>query len=47
MHFFIDTNAYLSFYHFSGDDLEELKKLGVLIKQKQLTLVVPEQTRNE
>lgn len=47
MHFFLDTNAYLSFYHFSGEDLEELKKLGVLIKQKQLALVVPEQTRNE
>jgi hypothetical protein len=27
MHLFIDTNIYLAFYHFSSDDLEELKKL--------------------
>lgn len=27
MHVFIDTNVYLSFYHFTNDDLESLKKI--------------------
>ena len=44
MNLFIDTNILLSFYHLSSDDLEELKKLGVLLRQKQITLWLPEQT---
>src|ERR1700687_4221849 len=43
MHLFIDTNILLSFYHFADDDLDELKKLVVLLKQKKLTLHVPRQ----
>ena len=43
MHLFLDTNIYLSFYHYTSDDLEELRKLGVLIESKNLTLHVPDQ----
>lgn len=47
MDLFIDTNIYLSFYHYASDDLEELKKLIVLLKQKKLTLYLPEQVVQE
>lgn len=47
MHLFIDTNTYLSFYHYASDDLEELKKLIVLLQQKKLTLYLPEQVVQE
>ncbi len=47
MHLFIDTNIFLSFYHFSSDDLEELKKLIVLLKQRKLTLYLPDQVISE
>ena len=43
MHLFIDTNIFLSFYHLSNDDLEELKKLAVLVSQKTVTLYVTDQ----
>jgi predicted nucleic acid-binding protein len=43
----IDTNIYLSFYHYSNDDLEELKKLVVLIDQREIKLYVPEQIKLE
>lgn len=42
-HVFIDTNVLLSFYHYSGDDLEELKKLVVLLEQKKVKLYLPSQ----
>lgn len=44
---YLDTNVYLSFYHLSNDDLEELKKLSVLTNSGKLTLYLPEQTKNE
>jgi hypothetical protein len=47
MHLFIDTNVLLSFYHFTGDDLEELKKLTVLLEQKKLHLYFPAQIDSE
>ena len=47
MQLFIDTNILLSFYHFTGDDLEELKKLIVLLEQKKLQLYLPSQVVNE
>ncbi len=43
MNLFIDTNIYLTFYHFSSDDLEELRKLLVSIKNHKIVLYVPEQ----
>ena len=43
MNLFIDTNIFLSFYHMTSDDLEELKKLGVLIEQKKLALYLTDQ----
>ncbi len=47
-HLYIDTNAYLTFYHLTSDDLEELKKVQVLIeKTGEITLHLPEQTHDE
>ena len=47
MNIFIDTNVFLSFYHLSNDDLEELKKLIVLIDNKEVTLWLPNQVKDE
>ncbi len=47
MNLFIDTNIYLTFYHFSSDELEELRKLLVAIKNHKIVLYVPEQTTLE
>lgn len=44
---YIDTNVYLTFYHFSNEDLQELKKLIALIKSGNIVLYLPEQTKNE
>ena len=33
MNLFIDTNVFLSFFHLSNDDLEEIHKLAVLIEK--------------
>ncbi len=47
MKIFIDTNVYLKFYHYSNDELEELRKLIVLIEQEEIILYVPRQVYNE
>jgi len=47
LHLFLDSNIWLSFYHYSSDDLEELRKLGVLIDRRQVTLHVTDQVRFE
>jgi predicted nucleic acid-binding protein len=47
MHLFIDTNVFLSFYHLTSDDLEELRKLAVLIEQKRVVLLLPQQVVDE
>jgi len=44
---YIDTNVYLTFYHFSNEDLKELKKLIALINTENIRLFLPEQTKNE
>lgn len=47
MQLFIDTNSFLSFYHFSSDDLEELRKLRVLLDRGELKLLLPNQVVDE
>lgn len=47
MNLYIDTNIYLTFYHLTNDDLDELKKLAILIENSQINLILPQQTRNE
>jgi hypothetical protein len=47
MYLFIDTNIYLSFYHFSQDDISELKKLLSMIKANEIQLLVTDQVKNE
>jgi hypothetical protein len=44
---YIDTNVFLTFYHFSNEDLVELKKLIALINTDNIRLYIPEQTQNE
>lgn len=38
LHLFIDANIFLSFYAYTNDDIEELRKLVSLIKTQQLKL---------
>jgi len=47
MNIFIDTNVFLSFYHLSSDDLEELKKLSVLAREGKVVLFLPDQVVQE
>ena len=47
MNLFIDTNVYLTFYHYSSDDLEQLKKLLVAIQSGQVKLWLPNQVIDE
>jgi len=44
---FIDTNVYLGFYHFSNEDLEELRKLLVAMRNRDIKLFVTEQVKQE
>ncbi|MFA7681565.1 MAG: PIN domain-containing protein [Candidatus Peribacteraceae bacterium] len=43
----MDTNIFLDFYHFSGDDLDELKKLLDVIFKEEITLYLPSQVVDE
>ena len=47
LNLYLDANIYLSFYHYSEDDIDELDKLLVLLEEKKVILYLPEQTRNE
>jgi hypothetical protein len=47
MNLFIDTNIYLTFYHYSSDELEELKKLAVAIKSREIVLYSTQQIKDE
>jgi predicted nucleic acid-binding protein len=44
---FIDTNIWLSFYAFTNDDLEQLRKLIALIKNGKLKLYINQQVSDE
>ena len=47
MDLFIDTNVILSFYHLTSDDLEELRKLTVLLQRKRVKLSLTDQVVSE
>ena len=47
MHLFIDANIFLSFYHLTSEDIEELKKLTALIDEKEVTLYTTDQLSEE
>jgi len=47
MYLFIDTNVYLSFYHYSNDDLDELHKLSALVGRNEIQLLLPQQIIDE
>ncbi len=47
MNIFLDTNIYLNFYHLSNENLEELRKLFVLIKTKKIKLFITDQVLDE
>lgn len=47
MNLFIDTNIYLTFYHFTSEDLEELRKLLVLIDSGKVKLFITSQVIDE
>lgn len=43
----LDTNVYLSFYHFSDNDLQKLEEILTLIEEGDLKIILPEQIKNE
>jgi len=43
IHVFIDTTVFLSFFAYTNDDIEELKKLVGLIKNKKIALYLTDQ----
>jgi predicted nucleic acid-binding protein len=47
MNLFIDTNIFLSFFHLTSDDLEELRKLAVLIDQNKVRPYLTDQVLSE
>lgn len=47
MNVFLDTNIFLSFYHLTNDDLEELRKLKVMLEKQKVVLYLPSQTIDE
>ena len=47
LNLFIDTNIFLSFYHMTNEDLDELRKLTKLIKKKEIILFLTEQVKQE
>jgi len=47
MNVFIDTNIFLSFYHLTSEDLEELKKLVLLIRNETVFLHLTRQVLDE
>jgi predicted nucleic acid-binding protein len=47
IYLFVDTNIFLDFYHFSNEDLDNLKDLSKLIEGKKVTIFIPEQIRHE
>jgi len=44
---FIDTSTFLTFYAYTSDNLEELKKIVALIKAKKIKLYIPTQVSDE
>jgi hypothetical protein len=44
---FVDTSIFLSFYKFTKDDLEQLRKIEKLLKHDDLLLLLPQQVRDE
>lgn len=47
MNLFIDTNVFLSFFHLTNDDLEEIHKLAVLLEKGDVILWLPFQVKDE
>lgn len=47
MKIFLDTNVYLSFYHYTSNDLDELNKLAILIKNGPCVLYITQQLLDE
>lgn len=47
MNLYIDANIFLDFYHLSGGDIEELKKLVALIEEGEIVLFTCKQLQEE
>ncbi len=47
MNLFIDTNIFLEFHHFKGEDIEELKKLVAMVEDQDIVLFSCPQLREE
>ncbi|WP_323888507.1 PIN domain-containing protein [Aeromonas veronii] len=47
MNIFIDTNIFFTFYNLSSENIDELKKILILHKERKLSLYLPELVVNE
>ncbi|WP_298626242.1 PIN domain-containing protein [uncultured Legionella sp.] len=47
MDVFIDTNILTSLYRLSSEDLENFKKIYVLLESKEINILLTEQVKNE
>lgn len=47
LHVFVDTNIFLSLYAYTDDNIEELKKLIALIKQRELKIYISSMVNQE
>lgn len=47
MKVFVDTNVFLSLYHLSGPDLDELKKIVKLAESGKIEVLLPQQVADE
>jgi len=47
MYLFIDTNIFLSFFHLTSDDLEQINKLVTLVERQEIKLFIPNQVIDE
>jgi predicted nucleic acid-binding protein len=46
-HVYLDTNVLLAFYGLSSEDLEQLRKLVALVQRHEITLHLPQHTKDE
>lgn len=44
---FVDTNIFLSFYHYTKDELDEIRKLTMLIRNTEIKLFITQQVVDE
>jgi predicted nucleic acid-binding protein len=47
MNLYIDTNIFLNFFHYSGEDIEQLRKIYALSDAGEISFILPDQVWHE